>query len=174
MMASVQPLDLGRSRRWSSRSAARASGVLEIVNLNSPKQHVLSGDAAAVEAAVDAAGGRALRGADDHRAPGADALVAVRAGRRGPAASHLQRGPLPRAAAAATCRTSRGGGVRADADRRADFVDLLEEHVHTAWCCWRRSIDRVAERHPGAVFVEVDLARCCTYTCSTAGGRRAP
>jgi len=51
-MASVFPIELEALQDVARRAAAAADGVLEVVNLNSPRQHVLSGDQRALETAL--------------------------------------------------------------------------------------------------------------------------
>lgn len=149
-MASVQPLDLESLEEVVCGVRERGLGVLEIVNLNSPRQHVISGDHAAVEAAIAVL-------EDEHfvvptiierQVPMHSSLfepvgAALRA--------HLQRA---RFRAPRLPYLPNRLGDFAPAPKPADFVELLAAHVHTP-VLWRQSIERVAERHPGAVFVEV-------------------
>lgn len=149
-MASVQPLDLDTLEEVVEQIRGRGLGVLEIVNLNSPKQHVISGDAAAVEAAVAVL-------EDEHFVVPTiiERQVPMHASLFEPVGAAL-RPHLQRARFKAPHRpylpNRRGEFVAAPS--HADFVELLAAHVHTP-VLWRKSIDRVAERHPGAVFVEV-------------------
>ncbi len=149
-MASVQPLDLDTLEEVVEQIRGRGLGVLEIVNLNSPRQHVISGDAAAVEAAVAVL-------EDEHF------VVPTIIERQVPMHSSLfepvgaaLRPHLQRARFRAPHRPylpNRRGDFLASPGH-ADFVELLADHVHTP-VLWRRSIDRIAERFAGAVFVEV-------------------
>ncbi|PCC75829.1 [acyl-carrier-protein] S-malonyltransferase [Nannocystis exedens] len=150
MMASVQPLDLETLEAVVEQIRGQGLGVLEIVNLNSPKQHVLSGDAAAVEAAV------ALLEDEHYVVPTIiERQVPMHSSLFEPVGAalrpHLQRARF-KAPRLPYLPNRRGEFV--PAPTAAEFVDLLEEHVHTP-VLWRKSIDRVAERHPGAVFIEV-------------------
>lgn len=147
-MASVFPIELEELEQIAARAAG--DDVLEVVNLNSPQQHVLSGDTPALE--------RAQALIEDETF--ANAVVIERqvpmhcstfapVGRR--LREHLQ-----------TVRFSRpqlpylpnreGRMIEAPTDEQ--FVELLATHVHSP-VLWRRSIDHVVACHPDAVFVEV-------------------
>ena len=149
-MASVQPLDLAALEQVVEAVRARGLGVLEIVNLNSPRQHVLSGDQAAVEAAV------ALL-EDEHY------VVPTIIERQVPMHSSLFTGVgealrphLRRVRFRATRRAylpNRLGSPVPSASSD-EFVALLADHVHTP-VLWRQSIDHVVASHPDAVLVEV-------------------
>lgn len=150
MMASVQPIELAELEEVVEQIRARGLGVLEIVNLNSPRQHVLSGDAAAVEAAV------ALLEEEHFVVPTIiERQVPMHASLFEPVGAalrpHLERARF-RAPRLPYLPNRRGDFIFAPTP--AEFVDLLAAHVHTP-VLWRKSIDRVAERHPDAVFVEV-------------------
>src|SRR5690606_27416687 len=149
-MASVQPLDLETLETVVEQIRGQGLGVLEIVNLNSPRQHVLSGDAAAIEAAVALLEDEHFvvptiieRQVPMHASLFEPVGLAVR--------PHLQEARF-RAPRLPYLPNRRGEFVTAPTP--GEFADLLEAHVHTP-VLWRKSIDRVAERHPGAVFVEV-------------------
>lgn len=150
MMASVTPLELEELEQVVEQVRARGLGVLEIVNLNSPKQNVISGDAAAVEAAI------ALLEDEHYVQPTIiERQVPMHASLFEPVGAalrpHLQRARFkaPRLPYLPNRR-----GEFAPSPGHAEFVELLAAHVHTP-VLWRKSIDRVAEKHPGAVFVEV-------------------
>lgn len=149
-MASVQPLDLEALEEVVEAVRGQGHGVLEIVNLNSPRQHVLSGEQAAVEAAV------ALL-EDEHY------VVPTIIERQVPMHSSLFTGVgealrphLRRARFRPTRRPylpNRLGAPLTSASHD-DFVSLLADHVHTP-VLWRRSIDHLIASHPDAVLVEV-------------------
>lgn len=149
-MASVQPLDLETLQDVVESVRARDLGVLEVVNLNSPRQHVLSGAQAAVEAAMAVL-------EEDHY------VVPTVIERQVPMHSSMFVGvgeamlPHLRRAGFRTARRAylpnRLGAPLAAASQ-ADYVRLLAEHVHTP-VLWRRSIDHVVAHHPDATFVEV-------------------
>lgn len=148
-MASVQPLALEALEEVVEAVRAQELGVLEIVNLNSPKQHVLSGAQAAVEAAIAIL-------EDEHyvvptvierQVPMHSSLfTGVGAAMR----PHLERAGF-RAARRAYLPNRLGEPLAAS---RADYVTMLAEHVHTP-VLWRRSIDHIVAHHPGAILVEV-------------------
>lgn len=149
-MASVQPLDIESLEQVVEAVRARGLGVLEIVNLNSPRQHVLSGEQAAVEAAV-------LLLEDEHY------VVPTIIERQVPMHSSLFVGvgealrPHLRRVRFRTTRRpylpNRLGSpvLSASSD---EFVALLADHVHTP-VLWRQSIEHVIASHPDAVLVEV-------------------
>jgi [acyl-carrier-protein] S-malonyltransferase len=147
-MASIFPIDIEELEEVVEQ--ARGAGVLEIVNLNSPSQHVISGERPAIDAA--------LRILDEEHF--ANAVVIEKkipmhcstfepVGRR--FREHLE---------TVSFTTPRLPyfpnrlGRQLDAPSREDFVDLLSTHVHHP-VRWRHSIDAVVERWPEAVFVEV-------------------
>lgn len=150
IMASVQPLDLESLEQVVETVRAQGHGVLEIVNLNSPRQHVLSGEQAAVEAAV-------VLLEDEHY------VVPTIIERQVPMHSSLfasvgeaLRPHLRRARFRPTRRPylpNRRGEPVPHASPE-DFVALLADHVHTP-VLWRRSIDHLLASHPDAVLVEV-------------------
>jgi [acyl-carrier-protein] S-malonyltransferase len=149
-MASIQPIDLEALQEAVETIRARELGVLEIVNLNSPRQHVISGAQAAVEAAVELLedGYYVVPTIIERQVPMHSSLFTGvgeamlphlrRAGFRAP-----HRPYLPNRM-----------GIPLGKSSHADYVKLLAEHVHTP-VLWRRSIDHVIEHHPEVMFVEV-------------------
>ena len=148
-MASIQPIDL-EDLQEVVEDLNREVGQLEIVNLNSPRQHVIAGDAKAVEAAV-----RVLE--DEHYAQPViiERQVPMHATSFAPVGDRFRetleglsfRPPrLPYV-------PNRLARVMTDPTRE-DFIDLLSTHVCSP-VLWRDSIDEVVARHPDAVFVEV-------------------
>jgi [acyl-carrier-protein] S-malonyltransferase len=147
-MAVVQPLALDALVDIAARASAK--GVVEVVNLNSPRQNVLSGDAAALEEALRLVEEETMAHAVviDRQVPMHSSLFEPvrRAFRQAletrPFASpqHLY---LPN-------RLGRFFGH----PRREDFVELLAAHVCSP-VLWRQSVDFILQRCPDAAFVEV-------------------
>jgi [acyl-carrier-protein] S-malonyltransferase len=129
---------------------ASAHGVVEISNYNSPTQHVLAGDAKAVESAAQLL-------EDEHSAH----VVTIE--RRIPMHcsrfSSVAEAFRPHLAAASWKAPRRAylpnvDGSSMESATQADFVRCLSEHVHRP-VRWRSSIEQIAARCPEAVFVEV-------------------
>jgi [acyl-carrier-protein] S-malonyltransferase len=147
-MASVQPIDLDELQPVVR--SVQDLGVLEIVNLNSPRQHVLSGERAAVEAAVAIL-------EDEHyvqpeiierNVPMHSSLFeSVGEGFR-EVLEGVEFGEpwLPYI-------PNRLGRILPDAQPE-DFRALLSEHIYSP-VLWRKSIDFILDAHPDAVFLEV-------------------
>ncbi|TPV96409.1 MAG: ACP S-malonyltransferase [Myxococcales bacterium FL481] len=148
MMASVQPLDLATVEAVIAE--VREQGVVEVSNYNSPTQHVLSGEHAAVEAAI-----RVLeeehyvqtvvieRQVPMHSSLFRNVAVAFRRYLNNLNFTTPSRPYLPNRIGEFVARPS-----------RETFVQTLAEHVHTP-VLWRRSVEAVVARFPDAVFVEV-------------------
>jgi [acyl-carrier-protein] S-malonyltransferase len=148
-MASVQPIDLEELEGVVQDVGAR-HGLLEIVNLNSPRQHVISGVQAAVEAAVGQleADHYVQPEIIERQVPMHSTLFEVvgerfRAQLEGVNFQTPDRPYLPNRL-----------GRFLEEPTRADFIDLCATHVHEP-VYWRRSIECVRHLHPEAVFVEV-------------------
>jgi len=148
IMASVQPLALEDLEEVVQQ--AREADELEIVNFNSPFQHVISGGEAAVYRALNLI-------EEQHYAQ------AVIIERQVPMHSTMFRsvgdafrGALERAPFVLPSRTYLPNrlGRCVHAPERERFVELLAEHVYSP-VLWRRSIDHLRETQPDAVFVEV-------------------
>ncbi|MCA9687818.1 MAG: ACP S-malonyltransferase, partial [Myxococcales bacterium] len=130
--------------------AAGKLGPVEIVNLNSPRQHVIAGEQAAVEAAVELAEDEhfAQTHIIDRNVPMHSSLF-VPVGER--FADYLRtlsftaprRPYLPNRLA-----------TFIDQPGPADFVELLSSHVH-APVRWRESVEAATAANPDTVFVEV-------------------
>lgn len=147
-MASIFPIDIDELEGVVEK-ASRA-GVLEIVNLNSPSQHVISGEQPAVE--------KALRILDEEHFASAVVIekkIPMHCSTFEPVGrkfrEHLE--TVPFAKPRLPYFPNRLGRPL-DAPSREDFVDHLATHVHHP-VLWRRSIDTIVERWPDAVFVEV-------------------
>jgi [acyl-carrier-protein] S-malonyltransferase len=125
-------------------------GVLEVVNLNSPRQHVVAGERVAVEAAVELAEDEfyARSHIIDRNVPMHSSLFRSVGERFREHLEQLEFGParrpyLPNRLA----RLLPSPG-------RDELVELLSSHVYEP-VLWRQSLDHLVAQHPGAVFVEV-------------------
>jgi [acyl-carrier-protein] S-malonyltransferase len=128
----------------------RPTGVLEVTNLNSPRQQVLSGEAAALQAALDILGKEfyVQTAIIEQRVPMHCSIFE----------------PVGRVFREYLCTVPFAAprlpylpnvlGEYLLRPRRGDFVEILSTHVHRP-VLWRKSIDFVVERHPDAFFVEV-------------------
>ena len=152
-MASVFPIDLDELRDIARRAAEAAGGVLEVVNLNSPTQHVLSGDEAALAEArrIVEEETYAQCTVIERRVPmHCSTFEPVgRAFREHLAGVRFRRPSLP-------YFPNRLGRPVPEPDQ-ATFVELLSTHVHKP-VLWRASIDYIVEHHGPAdrlAFVEV-------------------
>jgi [acyl-carrier-protein] S-malonyltransferase len=147
-MASVLPIELEELEAVVVR--ARSVGVVEVVNLNTPRQHVIAGEQRAVQEAL-----RILEDEHfvqpviiDNQLPMHSSLFEPvgRAFRR-----YLERIEFLRPVRPYV--PNRLGELIVDPDPQT-FVELLSTHVHSR-TYWRKSIDRIAELHPDAFFLEV-------------------
>lgn len=147
-MLAVFPVDAVDLEEIVARS--RAAGALEIANLNSPTQHVLAGDRAAIDEAA-----RLL----DEELGVAGVLIEDRVPMHSsmfrPAADAL----LPALTAADFRLPERSYlpnvlGRVAGLGSPAEIARLLHRHVFST-VRWRESIEHVAQAYQGAVFVEV-------------------
>jgi [acyl-carrier-protein] S-malonyltransferase len=147
-MISVFPLGLAELAPIVER--ARAHGVLEVANLNSPQQHVLAGERAAIAAAKQLL--------DDELAIEAveiEARIPMHCSRFRPASDAFR----PALEAAAWQPSVRPYLPNVDAEwiaqpTPAQICEALTRHVYQP-VQWRRSIDLVADTYGDAVFVEV-------------------
>nr|WP_255216275.1 ACP S-malonyltransferase [Pseudenhygromyxa sp. WMMC2535] len=147
-MAAVQPIAEDELREVVER--ASSFGVVEIVNLNSPRQQVIAGERAAVEAAIELV-------EDEHYAQThiIDRNVPMHSSLFEPVGERFAtylRG-LCFAAPKRPYLPNRIGRPLAS-PTQADFVELLSSHV-CAPVRWRASIEHIAVACPEAVFVEV-------------------
>jgi [acyl-carrier-protein] S-malonyltransferase len=129
---------------------ARDHGAIEIGSYNSPTQHVLSGERAAIAAAQ-----RMLE--DEHAVE--TVLIEDRIPMHSRQFSPAVRSFLPALQQVHWTAVKRpylpnvvGGFMSSPTSR--DFIYLLTLHVWRP-VRWRQSIDSLAERYPGATFVEV-------------------
>ena len=147
-MAAIQPIgdeDLG-----SVVERARKLGLIEVVNLNSPRQHVVAGERAAVEIAAELAEDEFFAQAHiiDRNVPMHSSLFrSVGEGFR----EYLEQVPF-RAVRRPYLPNRLGAFVENPSAN--ELRDLLATHVHEP-VLWRTSLDHLVERHPEAVFVEV-------------------
>lgn len=147
-MAAVFPLDLATLAGVVEQ--ARAHGVVEIALLNSPTQHVIAGDHAAVDAALAML-------EQEHFVQGRiiEPRIPMHASSFEPAARalrrHLERAPwrVPHAAYVpnATAQPIDQAGP-------SDFIELLTRHAHEP-VRWQASVARVLAEEPRGFFVEV-------------------
>ncbi|MFC1574621.1 ACP S-malonyltransferase [Gemmatimonadota bacterium] len=147
-MASVFPIELEELEEVVEK--ASASGVLEIVNLNSPGQHVLSGEKPAIEEAV-----RILDESSYAQTVVIEDNIPVHCSTFEPVGrefrKHLE--TLTFVPPRLPYFPNRLGHPLQNATQE-DFVELLSTHVHRP-VLWRHSIDLIVEQWPDAVFVEV-------------------
>jgi [acyl-carrier-protein] S-malonyltransferase len=144
-MASIFPLELDELEEVVER--ARQGAVLEVVNLNSPRQHVLSGDTAALDRALGILEEEHFVSAViiEREVPMHSSLFAP-VGER--LRTHLQTVDFKRPTLPYLPNRL------AEFVDAPDFVELLASHVHQP-VLWRRSVDLVLDSHPGAFMLEV-------------------
>ena len=147
-MASVFPIDLDELEEIVQQAAQGA--VLEVVNLNSPTQHVLSGETPAIDRALALVEEETFARSVviERRVPMHSSLFrsvgeGFRATLEGLEFSQPRLPYLP----------NRLGHIYSHPSRE-DFINLLTEHVYSP-VLWRKSIDHVMELDSSAVFVEV-------------------
>ena len=147
-MAAIQPIS--DDELAEVVEGAQRLGVLEIVNLNSPRQHVVAGERAAVEAAVEVAEDEFYAQAHiiDRNVPMHSSLFQAVGERFREQLEQLEfRAPakpyLPNRLARLI-----------EAPTREQFIELLSTHVHEP-VLWRQSLDHMVATHPEAIFVEV-------------------
>jgi [acyl-carrier-protein] S-malonyltransferase len=147
-MASVFPISLQDAEQVVAR--ARPKGLCEVVNLNSPRQQVISGETAAVEEAIrlfeDELGVQAVL--IEQQVPMHSSLFEpvgdrLRSYLTGVAFSTPRLPYLPNRLAELV-----------PAPTQEQFVDLLTTHVHRP-VLWARSIDLVVQTYPNLVLCEV-------------------
>jgi [acyl-carrier-protein] S-malonyltransferase len=147
-MASVFPIELDALEDVVTR--AGQVGVLEVVNLNSPRQHVIAGEHAAVQEALrilDAEHFVQATIIDSERPMHSSLFEPVgRAFREHLVQVDFLRPVMP-------YLPNRLGELIVDPTPET-FVELLSTHVYRR-TYWRKSIDHVAERYPDAFFLEV-------------------
>lgn len=148
VMASVFPIELEQLE--AAVAWARDVGVVEIANLNSPTQHVIAGEEAAVEATIDRLYAQAFVQAVyvEQRCPMHSSIFAPVAGELRPfldaAPFHLPLLPyLPNVDAHFLLLATPSA-----------IAQTLERHVYSA-VRWRQSIDFLLAREPEPLFVEV-------------------
>ncbi|MEE9382333.1 MAG: ACP S-malonyltransferase [Nannocystaceae bacterium] len=148
VMASVQPITFDELEPVVAR--ARAEGIVEITNLNSPTQQVLSGEQSGIR--------EALRILDDEFYVQSTVIE-----KRVPMHSSLFRNvgrafraylaTLPFASPRRPYLPNRLGRMLTSPDRD-EFIELLSSHVYSR-VHWRRSIETVVQHWADATFVEV-------------------
>lgn len=147
-MASVFPLDVDELAEVVER--VREHGPLEIANLNSPTQNVLSGARASIDAAS-----AILEDEYSCECVMIEQRIPMHASIFRPAADALR--PVLEAAPWREAARPYLPNVLArfeDAPTASRITELLCQHVYSP-VRWRQSIDFIAERYPDAAFVEV-------------------
>lgn len=152
IMAAVFPITLEELQGVVEK--ARGSGVVEIVNLNSPRQQVVAGDHAAVEEvlALIEEETTAYSTIIEEQVPmhcSTFASVGTRF------RAHLEEMSFTRPRLP---YLSNRRGDFVDTPTQESFVDLLSTHVHEP-VLWQKSLDRVLEEWPDATLVEVGPKR---------------
>jgi [acyl-carrier-protein] S-malonyltransferase len=150
-MAAVAPLSEADLRSVLERDEIAGAGVVEISNFNSPHQHVIAGDTAAVHAAIDV-----LDGEFFVQAVIVEDKIPMHCSLFGAVAARL-RDEFRKAAWSTNIRRPYVPNVRGEivpAASRSTFADCLTEHVFRP-VLWRASIERIAEISPNCRFVEV-------------------
>lgn len=147
-MAAIQPID-DDALAEVVESAARF-GVVEIVNLNSPRQHVVAGERAAVEAAVEQAEDSYFAQGHiiDRNVPMHSSLFREVAARF---REHLE--TVAFRPASKPYLPNRMARLLHE-PTQAELVEMLSTHVSEP-VLWRQSLDNLVAEHPDAVFVEV-------------------
>jgi [acyl-carrier-protein] S-malonyltransferase len=147
-MAAVQPIADEDLEQVVDR--ARQLGLIEVVNLNSPRQHVVAGERAAVELAVELAEDEFFAQAHiiDRNVPMHSSLFRS-VGQQ--FRDYLEQ--VPFRAVRRPYLPNRLGKFVHDPSV-AELRELLAAHVHEP-VLWRQSLDHLVEQHPEAVFVEV-------------------
>jgi [acyl-carrier-protein] S-malonyltransferase len=147
-MAAIQPIELEDLEAVVAE--ASQLGLLEIVNLNSPRQHVIAGERVAVEAAVERAEEEFYAQAHviERNVPMHSSLFHP-VGER--FREHLEQ--VQFLAPRRPYLPNRLGQLLPEPSR-AELIDLLASHVH-APVLWRASLDHLVARDPDTVFVEV-------------------
>lgn len=147
-MASIFPIELAELQEVVDRTAS--FGVLEIVNLNSPRQQVLSGERKALD--------EALRILDEDHYCNATIIekdVPMHCSIFKPAGDALRAAlqQVDFAKPRLPYFPNRLGSIVDEPDQNT-FVDLLSSHVYHP-VLWRKSIDHIVETWPESVFVEL-------------------
>lgn len=147
-MAAVFPIDLEELEGLVEK--ARDRGVVEVVNINSPRQQVIAGDQDAIDAAVEIVGAESFASAIiiEKQVP-MHCSVFEGVGRR--FKEYLR--TVPFASPKGRYLPNRLGDF-VHAPQPETFVDLLSTHVHQP-VLWRQSVDRVVSKWPDAILVEV-------------------
>ena len=150
-MASIQPVDLEDLQTVVTGVRQQESlGVVEVVNLNSPRQHVVAGDQAAVEEVM-----RVME--DEHFAQPVviERQVPMHASSFSPVGAQFRTvlAEIEFRDPARPYFPNRLGRQLA-APTQTHFEDLLSTHVHSP-VLWKDTIDAIVAQHPDVVFVEV-------------------
>lgn len=155
-MASVFPIGLDVLQEILPR--VQSLGVLEAVNLNSPRQQVLSGDTAALDAAL-----KILE--EEYYIQGViiERDVPMHASIFEPVGSAFRKTleTLPFVPPKKPYISNLRGDIVEDPTRET-FVEILSAHVHRP-VLWQRSIERLAGLYPDALWLEVGPKAVLTH-----------
>jgi [acyl-carrier-protein] S-malonyltransferase len=147
-MASIFPMELEELQEVVDQT--KSFGILEIVNLNSPRQQVLSGERKALDEAL-----RILEEEHYCNATIIEENVPMHCSTFKPAGESLGQalGDVEFTVPRLPYFPNRLGAITPNPDKDL-FVDLLSTHVYHP-VLWRKSIDHIVEQWPESVFVEV-------------------
>jgi [acyl-carrier-protein] S-malonyltransferase len=147
-MASIFPLHVEELQEVVDR--AKRTGLVEVVNLNSPRQNVVAGELSAVDETMRILDEEFFCDAVliDRQLPMHSSLFEPvgREFRRVLETLDFQKPRIP-------YLPNRTGEIHHDPDVDT-FVELLSTHVYRP-TLWRKSIDTIVDSHPDATFVEV-------------------
>jgi [acyl-carrier-protein] S-malonyltransferase len=147
-MASVSPIELDELRDIVARAAVH--GALDVANLNSPTQHVIAGERAAVDAALSI-----LEEEQFVQGVVIEQRIPMHSSRFAPVADAFR--PALERTPWRTPRRPYLPNVYArpvEAASAADLIEALSLHVYSP-VRWRASLELLAERYADAIFVEV-------------------
>ena len=149
-MASIQPVDLEELREVVDAVQNAQVGLVEIVNLNSPRQHVVAGDQAAVE--------EVMRRVEDDlfgQPVVIERHVPMHASSFSPVGERFRQ-VLENVEFRAPTRPYFPNRLGRELERpaREDFIELLSTHVHSP-VLWRATVDHLVGKFPGVTLIEV-------------------
>ena len=149
-MASIQPVDLEELREVVDTVGEAKVGLVEIVNLNSPRQHVVAGDQAAVE--------EVMRRVEDElfgQPVVIERQVPMHASSFSPVGERFRR-VLETVEFHAPNLPYFPNRLGRELERptRDDFIELLSTHVHSP-VLWRSTVDHLVGRYPDVTLIEV-------------------
>ena len=147
-MASIFPMDVEELEEVVQR--ARRTGVIEVVNLNSPRQNVIAGEKHALDETL-----KILNDEYYCQAVVIDKNLPMHSSMFEPVGQAFRKilGEVRFQTPRLPYLPNRLGELISDPGQDT-FVELLSTHVWRP-TLWRKSIDHLVERHPDATFVEV-------------------